>query len=253
MSAQFTLKFDGWAPDLQNVALETDGSSGAVPCADCLNVYFQDAAFRCLPGPNPFGPTLGEQALNLFSGYDNIAADNYVYAGTANDIQLLQDGVWTPVPIEPTISYQLTGVQIAFSTGGGSTSHQKAVTGSAMKITIGTVTPTGGIYYSGTLTAGSNSGVVFGYAQGVYGSINPTQTWAGIAITAIQSTSSTTSITLAATLPKAYFTTLKFPSLNKSLPTSSATLTQNNGTTQWLWNSSVGLNTGFNYTVQIVS
>jgi len=252
MSAQFTLKFDGWAPDLQNVALETDGSSGAVPCADCLNVYFQDAAFRCLPGPNPFGPTLGEQALNLFSGYDNIAADNYVYAGTANDIQLLQDGVWTSVPIEPTISYQLTGVQISMATGGGSTSHQKAVTGSAMKITIGKVTPSGGFYYNGTLTADSN-GVLTGYASGSYGSISPTATWDGIALLALQTNSTITQLVLNGTLAKNYFTTLSFPSINRSLPTSSATLTQANGTTRWLWNSSVGFKVGTKYTVRIVS
>lgn len=264
MSASFTLKFDGWAPDLQNVAIEADGSSGSVPCADCLNVYYQDAAFRCLPGPNPLGPTLGTQALNLFSGYDNIAANNYVYAATANGISIFQNGVWGAVPVEPSVTVALTGIGMQFNTGGtGGIGAQRAITGMRMNTGTGKVGTSGGFLYSGTMVAGfTQSGLggtttTTGYQSGQFGSLSPTTTYAGITVTSlattVRSNGSSTEVALVGVLPQNYFTRLTIPTISVSLASASASsFLQSGNTAIWTWSGAISLLSGNSYAVRLI-
>jgi len=56
-----TLEHGSWSPDLQNNAVEVTPGQPEVeaPSADCLNVYYQDGGYRCLPGINPYAYALG--------------------------------------------------------------------------------------------------------------------------------------------------------------------------------------------------
>lgn len=263
--SDFTLKFDGWAPDLQNVAIEVDGSSGSVPAADCLNVYFQDAAFRCLPGPNPFAVTLGLQALNLLSGYDNIAANNYIYAGTKDGIQIFQSGAWSSVPIEPTVSVSVTGFALNFSTGGGSTIATVSLGGTKLQMKMGVIQTRGGFLLDSTLTAGQNGiGSQVGYGRGNFGALSPALTAAGVSVITIASYANGfgpgSILQLSGTFSQNYFTTLTCTTTGKTLQSNTASFNVQNANlpgalSTWIWSgasNSLGFAVGNSFRVRVI-
>lgn len=53
MADPLTLTYGPWAPDLANVAVQIPATNGPVPvpCADVLNVYYSNGAYRSLPAP----------------------------------------------------------------------------------------------------------------------------------------------------------------------------------------------------------
>lgn len=99
MARPYTIRFGPWAPDLQDVGVEmpTQWSDTELPAADCLNVYWQDGSYRCMPSLASFGPTLGTQVLDCFTWYDNTQQKEVLFAATANGFFTLIDGVWSEI------------------------------------------------------------------------------------------------------------------------------------------------------------
>lgn len=96
-----TLQFGPWAPDSSNQGFPVPWgpSLGAVPLADCVNVRFADGNWLCAESPQPVGPALSEPAVAAFTWYDNTGSQEIVFAGTADGVQQLVDGVWSTVPL----------------------------------------------------------------------------------------------------------------------------------------------------------
>lgn len=119
MPQPYTLNFGPWAPDLQNVGVQMPYQFTAtpLPVADCLNVYWQDGAYRCLPAPSAIGPTLGIPILNAVNWYDEPSGEEQVFAGTANGLFVLLDGAWYPLPVESNSSAVAIGSIITVSLG----------------------------------------------------------------------------------------------------------------------------------------
>ena len=118
MPQPFTIRHGSWSPDMANVAVQIPYQYTAteVPSADCLNVYYQDAAFRCLPAPAPFGPAAAVALLNAFTYYDDVANQEIVFGATEDGaIYALIDGVWQPITVETETVVQGVGVSATFS------------------------------------------------------------------------------------------------------------------------------------------
>jgi len=118
MAKPFTLKYGPWSPDLANVGIEVEGGGEEIPAVDCLNVFWQDASYRCLPSLASIGPSLGTQILDAFTWYDNTQGKEVLFTATANGFFTLVDGVWTEV----------------------STVIQEGAAGLAISLKLGTVT-----------------------------------------------------------------------------------------------------------------
>ena len=117
MGKPYTIKFGSWSPDLQNVGVEMpfQWSETELPSADTLNVFYQDAAYRCLPGPSPFASSLGTPVLDAFTWYDNTAGKEIVFLATANGFFILEDGAYTAVPTQ--VSEGALGLAISIALG----------------------------------------------------------------------------------------------------------------------------------------
>lgn len=117
MPKPYTIKFGPWAPDLQDVGIEMpfQWSDTQLPVADCENVYWQDAAYRCLPAPAPTGPSLGTPILDCFTWYDNSEQKEVLFAATANGLSALIDGAWSALSIETEEG--ATGLSISMALG----------------------------------------------------------------------------------------------------------------------------------------
>lgn len=119
MARPYTVKFGPWLPDLQNVGVEMgmQWTETELPVADCLNVYYADSSYRCLPGPSSIGPTLGTPILDAFTWYDNTGGKEIVFAATANGFSQLEDGVWTQIPLQVNASAGTVGLAISLALG----------------------------------------------------------------------------------------------------------------------------------------
>jgi hypothetical protein len=191
-----TIQYGEWSPDLANVSFQIPDQEGPVivPVADCLNVYYQDGAYRTLPGPASIGPALGFQCLNATTWYDLVNQKEAIFAAGTNAISELVDGAWSAVPI--SAGRQLLNGTITPATSGANVGYSTA-----------------GPYGSLTPAADINNNVV--------GLIN-------------QENSPTLGFTLTlktANLGANYFATIAFPSLGVSLPASSATYSTSSFTT----------------------
>jgi hypothetical protein len=192
-----TIQYGGWTPDIANVGFQMPDQQGpvTVPMADCLNVYFQDGVYQSLPAPASIGPVLGYQCLNAFTWYDQVNGQEIVFAAGANAMSDLIDGAWSAVPIS-------AGQQLL----------------------------------NATLTAG-NSGTTIGYSLAApYGTLNPTSDInnnpIGLISQSFPGGIPTFMVTINGTnLGANYFASIYFPSLNLSLPTSSATYSSSTSTT----------------------
>lgn len=119
MPKPYTVKFGQWLPDLQDVGVEMpfQWTETELPVADCENVYWQDAAYRCLPAPASFAPSLGIPILACFTWYDNTAGKEIVFATTASGVYQLVDNVWTQIPVQQNASAGTLGYAISLGMG----------------------------------------------------------------------------------------------------------------------------------------
>lgn len=117
MADPYTIRFGGWLPDLQNNGVEVPPQDNDIelPAADCLNVYWQDSSYRCLPSLASIGPSLGTPILDCFTWYDNTQGKEVLFATTANGLWTLVDGVWSSVSIETQEG--VTGFSISIRLG----------------------------------------------------------------------------------------------------------------------------------------
>jgi hypothetical protein len=148
MGKPYTVKFGPWLPDLQDVGIEMpfQWTETELPVADCENVYYQDAAYRCLPAPAPVGPSLGTAILASYTWYDNTAGKEVVFAATANGFYTLVDGVWTQVPVQQnagagTVGYAVSmGMGVPFATAVYLTPQSQSQVGTSTSFTAAPVT-----------------------------------------------------------------------------------------------------------------
>ena len=258
MADPLTINFGPWSPDLQNVPVDVLNTPMplTVPTADCLNVYYQDGQYRCLPGLNPFGPALGAQALQAFNWYDNTDAVEILFAATANGIQELIDGVWSPVGVENVIVVQPASWATLRTTFTGLVSvapMKAATTWKGAGLTV-----SGGSIYNGTLKAGvSSDGNSTGFKIATFGTMTPASDQQGHPFGALLNQflpgpgNNRTILTINALLPQNYFSTLNVTQISLTLASSAASYSQSGGTTTWLWAGSLGVGLGNSYTVII--
>ena len=144
-----TVQFGAWNPDLANVPVQIPDSNGPLPnmpCADCLNVYYANGAYKSVASPSIASidgtpaAALNAQALNAFSYYDNVIDQSTIFAGLAGGVQqLLPNGTWANIPITTSQLISLIGAQLAFTPGTlGNTDGLHFV---SSMFTTGTLTP----------------------------------------------------------------------------------------------------------------
>lgn len=254
MPQPFTLKHGPWAPDLQNVAVQIQAQYGAteVPSADVNNVYYQDGSYRCLPAPAAIGPAAPFPLLNAFTFYDDVANQEVVFAGTAdNGVYALIDGAWVPVTVNIPHTVQGTGVSARFSLASTITGASLAITSS---VNSGTAQ---GQLYNGILGVALINPVdaEYGFVAGSGGSLTPPQDFAIVpgTIAAIHTFGSGINWFLqleyaAANVPQAYFSSLAIFTTMGALivrlfsDAASYIADSDSGTTIWNW--SFGSNPG---------
>lgn len=232
MPAPATVTFGPWSPDIQNDPVEVAPGFGAqtMPCADCLNVYFQDGNYKLIPSPNLTGPTLGAPALNAFTWFDDVAGQEIVFAGTANGLDELIDGVWSVVPLSISASVAVNGIRIGITQGG---LVQAAPVGLA--ISLGTVTIGGGQLINAVLVGGPASN---GYLSGSFGSLTPSADIRGNVISEFDIVSSHgiqfTRLTYnTAALGASYFSSVVCN--GTTLTSGTASYSTSGGVSQWTW------------------
>lgn len=223
-----------------------------VPSADCLNVYYQDGAYRCLPGPIATGPSLGSQALNAFPWYDNTQAVALLFAGTSGGISQLEDGIWSPVGVENSISVSPASWNLRLALDGLTSVYPWK-----LATTLGSISVSGGLIYSGTLFAGA-SGNITGFISGTCGSMSPASDNNGNAIYALQyafrtipTAHYTTSFSISATVSATYFSSIVFSSIGTTLYATNAAFGTSGGQSTWTWGGALSIASGGNYPVKI--
>ena len=170
MGQPLTLRYGSWSPDLANVPQEIPYINYApvdIASVDCSGVYFADGSFRCLPSPAPIAPALSAQALNALTWYDTVQGQEVVFAGTANGIYELVDGVWTLIQPLVSISVALTGQAMSVRLAGFI-----KLLGQAMAFSQGSVG------YIGQFLAAimrPASGEYFGFIAASQGSLTPSK------------------------------------------------------------------------------
>lgn len=119
MGKPYTVTFGPWLPDLENVGVEMpmQWTETELPCADCLNVYYQDSSYRSLPGPEAFAASLGTPVVGAFTWYDDTAGKEIVFLATANGFFQLEDGSYTQVPVQQNASAGTVGFAISMALG----------------------------------------------------------------------------------------------------------------------------------------
>lgn len=119
MSQPYTVTFGAWLPDLENVGVEmpSQWTETQLPCADCLNVYYQDSSYRSLPGPTPFAATLGTPVIGAFTWYDDTAGKEVVFLAAANGFFQLVDGAYTQIPVQQNASAGTLGFAVSLKLG----------------------------------------------------------------------------------------------------------------------------------------
>lgn len=162
MSKPYTIRFGPWVPDLQDVAVEMpyQWSDTELPVADCKNVYWQDAAYRCLPGLLSLGPSLGTPILDCFTWYDNTQQKEVLFAATANGLFTMIDQVWSEISTQTSegsvglaITMQLgnpVGLATWMTTSGAGSGPSSSYTyPSPFAANVGYGTPSGYNWYFG--------------------------------------------------------------------------------------------------------
>jgi hypothetical protein len=231
-----TIQYGPWAPDLQNVAVQLPELAGPipVPAADCLGVYYQDGAYRCIPAPAEIAPSVGSQVLSAFTWYDESTGEEIVFFAGSDAINALIAGSYTGIPV-------------GF-----------APTSFGIQITLGQISVFAGIYNGSLIEGNSNSWEGYNSAGATYltsgtgnfGSISPTTDGNGHSILVLAGRSlhpggsSTILVIGAGSLGSSYFTTLSGTALTSSLASSAATYSTGSGYSQWVWtgNSMAGAN-----------
>lgn len=264
MKQPLTLQFAAWAPDLQNFATQIDGNSAStdIACADCLNVFYSDGGYRCLPSPSAIGTALPVPALSAFTYYDNVGAMQQIFVGTQDGIYTIDGNTNTLVPIENSATVFVGGWSINTRLAGTT-----LVSPYKLSLGLGLVTVSGGAIYSGTLSAAA-SGTNVGYSNGgtvggrpAYGTLSPTADLNGNTIGIIANTSPSGSapaliVGFNTAIPAGYFKAIQFTSLGLTYPTSSATITGNAGIgphfTQYSWPAPPGFVAGNSYPVKLL-
>lgn len=237
-----TVQFGVWAPDLQNVAVQIPAVPGPipVPCADCLNVYYQDGAYRCLPAPRSFGPSLGAQALNAFTWYDQTSGDELVFAATANGISQLLSGAWSSIPVINVLSVSINGQSLKVTVGAN-----PLLSSQNISLSQGAIGVHSDQIINATMVAGSPVNPdKTGYIASTYGSLTPSTDYNGNLVRVINNDSGFPRLTLeidAASLGQSYFTLLEITGFG-TYASSSATYSTSGGTSTWVW---TGSGTGF--------
>lgn len=119
MTELHTITYGPWAPDLENVGVQVMSWQQAVdlPVADCLNVFWENGSYRCLPGLASIGPSLGIPITNAVSWYDQAVGKEIVFAATANGLSMLEDDVWSSVPIQSNAQASAIGSLIQLTLG----------------------------------------------------------------------------------------------------------------------------------------
>jgi hypothetical protein len=170
MAKPYTIRFGPWAPDLQDVGVEMpmQWSDTELPAADCQNVYWQDASYRCLPSLASIGPSLGTPILDCFTWYDNTQGKEVLFATTANGMFTLVDGVWAEV--STVIQEGAAGLAITIQLG----TPQCLAT--AMSPTSGSASGAGSSYTFGSFSAVIGYGSATSYAWSFSGQTGP-GTW----------------------------------------------------------------------------
>lgn len=239
MAQPYTVQFGPWSPDLSNVAVQMPNQWGAtpLPCADCLNVYYQDGNYRVLPGLNTIGPSLGTQIQAAFTWYDDTADEEIVFAATSNGISALADNMWSTVLLSTGIT-TIVSTGLVLGTGGLGfglvQSGQANSLGTRATMGLGKSTVLGQIL-NGILVAGRGFDYV-GYqtqSSGLpqAGSLTPSTDIHGNLVTNISYTNlevlgGTTSFTAvsinAPNLGQSYFSALVVPALGVNLASSAA-------------------------------
>lgn len=244
-----TLQFGPWAPDLQDNPVQVAPNFGAmlVPLADCMNVYYADGNYRCLPSALPIGPPVGIPVLNAYTYYDDVYDQEVIFAGLSGAIAALIDEQWANVPLSISASVQGTGLVIGIEWGGAVKGA-----GSAIGITLGSGIG-GGQLLNATMVAG-RSGATSGYVSGSYGSLTPTSDINGNAVAQLTAFGGlplpNTILTMSpAGLGASYFTALNANGI--TLLASAATYSTSGGISQWKWPTNLGFNSGSSYNVVI--
>lgn len=250
MADPITIQFGPWSPDLQNVATQIPFAPKGivqVPTADALNCYYQDGAYRSIPGPASIGPALGSRVLNAFTWYDTSTGNELVFSGSVDSLNELLSGAWSAVPIGGSpLAFKLTITQGTPTFINGLLNAQ---------ITVGNVTS--GLTYHGfasgnvgSWTAGAIGSLspvfdVFGHLVGVFG-VSDFITPHGVAQTIYL-------IYQNASLGASYFTTVSSGVLTSNLTSASATYTTGSGFSQWVWSFAAGTGpwTGFSGTYSL--
>lgn len=244
-----TIQFGLWSPDLQNIAVQIPAVPGPIPmpCADCLNVYYQDGAYRCVPSPQSIGPSLAAQALNAFTWYDETSGNEIIFAATANGISGLTSDVWTAIPVLNALSVALTGLSLKINVGAAI-----LPTGLGIALSQGSITITRGQRLNATMLAGQNGGGNNnGYRSGGFGSLSPSTDTGGNLVTAVEANETTDTLTLTintGSLGQSYFSSL-FISNTGTFTSSSATYSSSGAVSTWVWSTNADFVNNDSYSV----
>lgn len=138
-----------------------------LPVADCLNVYYQDAAYRCMPSLSAIGPSLGTQALAGVTWYDDTAGKEIVFMAAANGFFQLVDGSWSAIPLQVNASAGTVGLAVSIALGSpfATSVWITPSSQSASNDTSG--------YTFGAFTANAGNGTVSAYSWTFSGSSGP--------------------------------------------------------------------------------
>jgi hypothetical protein len=250
MAQPCTVQFGLWSPDLDNVAVQMPIIPGPipVPCADCLNVYYQDGAYRCVPSPQPIGPSLGSQALNAFTWYDETSGDEIVFAATANGISGLTSDEWISIPVLNALSIALSGLSLKLNVGAAILLQSNGIT-----LSQGSVAITRSELLSASMLTGEQAGgIQTGYQSGSFGQLSPSTDVNGNLVTVLKTNSD--NITLTLTIATAGLGQSYFSSINTTVATytsASATYSSSGGVSTWVWPDNPFFNPGTSYPITI--
>jgi len=266
MPEPYTIRHGSWSPDLQNVGVQLPYSIAPVelPSADCNNVYFQDGAFRCLPGPAPFAGAIGgvEAVLSALTYYDQVANQEVLFAATADGISALIDGVWVPLTLfglaGSTISVAAPSFSIVAAMGGVVGPGQAA----SLKLALKLGAPTAkGQLYNGSMVAGQSAGGnEIGFVSGSFGSLTPTVDMNGhtigelISSVIARGTEYQVKLSVQATVTQSYFSALVNHTLGITLASAAAFFSSSGGSSTWTWSAQtyvMNLSSGIKYAISL--
>lgn len=231
------------------VTLNTSAASYAYASSSQTNTWTWTTATAFAPGITYallLEAFAGEAVLNALTYYDEVANQEVVFAASADGIAALVDGIWTNLTLfglaGSTISVAAPSFALT-SVLGGIVGPNQAASFKA-QLSLGAPSYLGQLY-SGTLSAGAGSGPqnATGFASGSFGALTPPSDINGHAITVLESTNNQraqiyeTTLTIAATLPQNYFSSMTFPNQKVTFLSGAAFYSSSGGSTTWKWSS----------------